>query len=189
MDRRCFLCSSEWKHELRDVSGNLNNVPFSILCQQFGEGLFLFQKDNWNSHSADYASMVWWYRQEIDWLSQGPDLMPIEQFWPEIECRLRTQPNRSLCVEGFTSVVMDVWKSIPEKNLWKTRGKSFLTYTGCLWCKRGTNLMLKSVTESDHWAWASWYLCLIQCITESIHRSLVFILATKNVLNEEKVFF
>jgi ribosomal protein L19 len=61
--------------------------------QQLGEGPFLFQHDNAGIHKA--MSIQKWFVEigveEIDWPAQSPDINPIEHFWDELECRLRSQ--------------------------------------------------------------------------------------------------
>ncbi|GFW86311.1 transposable element Tcb1 transposase [Trichonephila clavipes] len=63
--------------------------------------------------TAPFTHRGWPRRvQKLDWPSQRPDLNPIEHLWDELECRLRSQPNRPSSLQALTSAVMDTWKVI-----------------------------------------------------------------------------
>ncbi|GFU67873.1 transposable element Tc1 transposase [Trichonephila clavipes] len=93
----------------------LDNASLTTQWQYFGEGPFLFQQDNCSIHTSRLAQT--WFNemgvQKLDWPSQSPNLNPIEHLWDELECRLRSQPNRPSSLQTLTSVVMDAWKAIP----------------------------------------------------------------------------
>lgn len=55
------------------------------LCQQFGEGPFLFQHDCGPVHKAK-STKTWFEKfgvEELQWPTQSPDLNPI---WEKLEC-------------------------------------------------------------------------------------------------------
>ncbi|GFX60158.1 DNA mismatch repair protein Msh6 [Trichonephila clavipes] len=60
----------------------------------------------------------------------SPDLNPTEHLWDELECRLRSQPNRSSSPKALTPAVMDAWKAIPMPHLEIINGHhpTFLKY-------------------------------------------------------------
>ncbi|GFU18434.1 transposable element Tcb2 transposase [Trichonephila clavipes] len=58
----------------------LDNAALPTVWQYFGEGPFLFQQDNCSIHTLRLAQ-TWFDEmgvQKLDWLSQSPDLNPIE---------------------------------------------------------------------------------------------------------------
>jgi hypothetical protein len=64
---------------------------------QFGDDDCLYQHDSVPCHKS--RSVREWYVYnnvpEIDWPAQNPDLNPIEHLWDELECRLRSRPQRN----------------------------------------------------------------------------------------------
>ncbi|GFX98391.1 transposable element Tcb1 transposase [Trichonephila clavipes] len=92
--------------------GILDNAALPTLWQYFGEGPFLFQRDNCSIHTSRLAQ-TWFDKmgvRKLDWPSQNPDL---EHLGDESERRLRIQPNRPSSLQALTSAVMDAWKAIP----------------------------------------------------------------------------
>ncbi|GFS51198.1 transposable element Tc1 transposase [Trichonephila clavipes] len=121
----------------------MENSALPTLWQYFGEGPFLFQQDNCSIHTSRLAQ-TWFDEmgvQKLDWSSQSPDLNPIEHLWDELDCRLRSQPNRPSSLQALTSAVMDTWKAIPIVTYQKLV-ESSQTCAGCHPCKRGTNIIL-----------------------------------------------
>ncbi|GFX99733.1 transposable element Tc1 transposase [Trichonephila clavipes] len=58
----------------------LDNAALPTLWQYFGEGPFLFQKENCFIHTSKLAQ-TWFDEmgvQKLNWPSQSPDLNPIE---------------------------------------------------------------------------------------------------------------
>ncbi|GFW79819.1 transposable element Tc1 transposase [Trichonephila clavipes] len=93
----------------------LDNSALPTLWQYFGEGPFLFQKDNFSIPTSRLAQ-TWFDEmgvQKLTGLFQRPDINPIEHLWDELERRLRSQPNRPSSLQALTSAVMDAWKAIP----------------------------------------------------------------------------
>ena len=86
---------------------------FQTLCQQFGEGPFMFQHDNLPVHKAN--SIQKWFVEisveELDWPAQSPDLTPIKRLWDELEHRLRARPNQPTSVPDLTNALVAEWKS------------------------------------------------------------------------------
>jgi hypothetical protein len=85
-----------------------DDSPLPTLWQQFGQGPFMFQRDNAPVHKA--RSIKKWFVEigveELDWHAQSPDLTPIEHFWDELECRRRARPNRPTLVPNLTNALV-----------------------------------------------------------------------------------
>ena len=91
------------------VTGNINSTAYnyilhysvlSTLWQQFGEGPFLFQRDNDPVHKA--RSIQKYFVQisfeELDWPVQSPDLSPFEHTFGmnwNVDCNPGLSPNIS----------------------------------------------------------------------------------------------
>jgi transposase len=85
------------------------------LCQQFGEGHFLFQYDNAPVHKV--RSIQKWLVEigveQLFWPAQSPDLNLIEHLWDELKCRLRVRSNRPTSVPDLTNALVAEWKQVP----------------------------------------------------------------------------
>jgi hypothetical protein len=50
---------------------------------------------------------------EMDWLSQSPDLNPVEYLWDELECRLRSRPQCPTSQNALATALQEEWAAIP----------------------------------------------------------------------------
>ena len=52
--------------------------------------------------------------EELDWPAQSPDLNPFEDFWDELNRRLRTRSNHPTSVLDLTNALVAEWKQVPS---------------------------------------------------------------------------
>ena len=88
-----------------------NSVP-PTLCQQFGEGPFLFKHDNAHMHKVR-IEMVCRDQCGRTWYAQSADLNPIEHLWDELERRLRARPYRPTSEPNRTNAIVAEWRQVP----------------------------------------------------------------------------
>ncbi|KAK6751270.1 hypothetical protein RB195_002945 [Necator americanus] len=84
--------------------------PFAL--QIIGRG-FIFQQDNDLKHTSSHIS-DWFNRRRVetlDWLSQSPDLNPIEHLWEELERRMKGKKAQKFIQ------FEEAWKAIPHSCL------------------------------------------------------------------------
>ena len=51
--------------------------------------------------------------EELDWLTQTPDLNLIEHLWDKLEGRLRAKPSHPTSVPDLTNAPLEEWSNIP----------------------------------------------------------------------------
>ncbi len=94
----------------------LDDAMLSTLWEQFVEGLFYFsvtvtqctKQDPW----LDEFGV-----EELELLTQSPDLNPIQHLWDELKQRLHVRPSHPTSVPELTNAVLDEWAKIPLQNL------------------------------------------------------------------------
>lgn len=86
------------------------------MWDHFGEGPFLFQHDCAPVHKA--RSIKAWLGEfgveELDWLADSPDLIPIEHLWDELEQTFPARPSHPTSVSDLTNALLDEWAKIPR---------------------------------------------------------------------------
>jgi hypothetical protein len=103
----------EWAWPSRNVNVEvykdiLTHCILSMVENQFGDDDCLYQHDSAPFHKARIVR-EWFVDNkvpEMDWPAHSPDLNPIEHLLDELECRLRSRPQRptSLTAPGYSSV-------------------------------------------------------------------------------------
>jgi hypothetical protein len=87
------------------LHGNLNTEGYkdiltccilSTVEDQFGDDDCLYEHDSAPYHKS--GSVREWFVDnkvpEMDWRTRSPDLNPIERLWDELECQVRSRPQR-----------------------------------------------------------------------------------------------
>ena len=75
--------------------------------------------DNDNAPVNKARSIQKWFVEigveELEWPAQSPDLNPIKHLWDDLECRLRTRPNRPTSVPNLTNALVAERKQVPAE--------------------------------------------------------------------------
>jgi hypothetical protein len=95
----------------------LTHCILSTVEDQFGDDDCLCQHDSAPCHKARTVREWFVYNKvpEMDWPTQSPDLNPIEQLWDELECRLRTRPQRPTSPTDVATALQEEWAVIPPE--------------------------------------------------------------------------
>lgn len=96
----------------------INNLFMSINDLKM-ENNYVFQQDNDPKHTSRKAKEFFESQRipVLPWLSQSPDINPIEHLWDEIDRLIpKNRRNNKQC---FQEAIMDVWENIPKEKLEK----------------------------------------------------------------------
>ena len=110
--------------ELKIIEGNLNAVRYRGEIQSPIVLLFIsrhgnrhtFQQDNARCHIAR-LSIQFLAQNNIDvlpWPALSPDLSPIEQFWDEMDRRVRRRQPQPQSTQQLRNALLQEWNSIPQ---------------------------------------------------------------------------
>jgi hypothetical protein len=74
----------------------------------------IFQQDGASCHTSLYTT--WWLEthgiQVLDWVSQSPDLNPIENLWDHLDCQIRKRKPSPVSMQDLINAVRDEWAKI-----------------------------------------------------------------------------
>jgi transposase len=74
----------------------------------------IFQQDGASCHTSLYTT--WWLEthgiQVLDWVSQSPDLNPIENLWDHLDCQIRKRKPSPVSMQDLINAVQDEWAKI-----------------------------------------------------------------------------
>jgi hypothetical protein len=97
--------------------GILTSCILSMVEDQFGDDSCLYQHDNAPCHKA--RSVREWFVDnnvpEMHCPAQSPDLNPTEHLWNELECRLRSRPQRPTSLTALATALQEEWAAIPPE--------------------------------------------------------------------------
>ncbi len=114
----------------------------------FGEGSFLFQHDCAPVHKTrpTKTCLNGFGLEELDWLTQSPDLNCIEHCWYELQWRLWTRTSWPKSVPDLIHALLDEWSTFQNgQNTPKSCGEPSQKSGRCYSCKGVTNSILMSM--------------------------------------------
>ena len=121
-----------------------------------------FQHDNDPKHKAKLVTE--WLRKEIinglEWLSQSPDVNPIETLWRELKVRVHARHPKNIA--ELETICMEEWAQIPQD----------------VWTKLVTkyNKRLASVIQHKHNWLLIWKSCLIWILFDALIFKIVLLM-------------
>lgn len=101
------------------VEQTMNSEAYvNVLANNFipwirnGQGIL--QQDGATSHTAQYTT--WWLEshsiQVLDWVSQSPDLNPIENLWDHLDRQIRKRKPLPVSKQELINAAQEEWANI-----------------------------------------------------------------------------